>query len=101
MGTAEIITISIGVGGVLVGISLATIAITWQIRLQSDKIDAIGERLSAEIRAQGEILTSQGESLTEARLEQARLEGANLILRHQSHTHPPHNPPVGQEAAAD
>ena len=97
----EAAAIIIAVSGILVGISLATIAITWQIRLQSDKIDAIGERLSAEIRARGEILTSQRESLTETRLEQARLEGANLILRHQSHTHPPHNPPVGQEAAAD
>ena len=161
METAEIIAFSAGLVGVLVGVSLATIAIIWQIRSQSsrvdslsgrvdalsgrfdglsvridglnDKIDAMGERLSAEIRA-------QGAELTETRLEQARLEGANRmqsdrtdrvealseelryrmenvesnqarfegvneslarILERQSHTHPPHNPPIDQEAAAD
>ena len=123
----------IGLSGVLVGVFLATIAIIWQIRSQSSRVDAMGDRLSAEIRA-------QGAELTETRLEQARLEGANRmqsdrtdrieglseelryrmenvesnqarfegvneslarILERQSHTHPPHNPPIDQEAAAD
>ena len=108
MGTAEIIAIAIGVGGVLAGIFLATIAIIWQIRSQSDRVDALGERISGEIRElRAEIrdvradMKSQGGEITEARLEQARLEGANQILRRQSHTHPPHNPPIDQEAAAD
>ena len=143
METAEIIAFSAGLVGVLVGVSLATIAIIWQIRSQSDrvdamgnrvdamgdrvdgvsgrvdgmsgridglssridglndKIDAMGERLSAEIRDMRAEIRAQGGEITEARLEQARIEGANQILRRQSHTHPPHNPPIDQEAAAD
>ena len=115
METAEIIAFSVGLVGVLVGVSLATTAIIWQIRSQSSRVDSLNNRvdglsgridgLSSRIDAMGERLSAeirvQGEGLTEARLEQARIEGANRILRRQSHTHPPHNPPIDQEAAAD
>ena len=80
MEFSEIVSVS----ATLVGIFLSTLIGVWQIHSQSN-------RLSAEIRAQGEKIKGQGGRLSEVEREQARLEGANSmlsnVLRQQSHTH--------------
>ena len=80
MEISEIVSVS----AILVGIFLSTLIFVWQIHSQ-------GNRLSEEIRAQGEEIKGQGGRLNEVEREQARLEGANGtladVLRRQSHTH--------------
>ena len=91
-----------GLSGILIAIFVATIVFVWQATSVSNRFDAglqdQGERLGAEIRAQGERLEAQGERLeaeiraqgqrvSDVELEQARLNGVNSVVIDQAHTH--------------
>ena len=51
------------------------------------KIEAFGQRLSAEIKEQGTEIREQGRRVSEAELEQARLNGVNSVIVNQIHSH--------------
>ena len=77
----------IGTSAIVVSIFLATAVFIWQsgrsdarIDRLDAKIEAVGERLSAEIK-------EHGRRVSELELEQARLNGVNSVLTNQIHTH--------------
>ncbi len=84
----------IGTSAIVVSIFLATAVFIWQSgrsdaridRLDS-KIEAVGERLSAEIREQSGEIRAHGRRVSDLELEQARLNGVNSVLANQFHTH--------------
>ena len=66
-------------------------ALMWQINNQSNrleaKIDAQGKELRDEIREQGTRIEAQGTRVSQAELDQARINGVNSVLMQQTHTH--------------
>ena len=76
--------IVIGLSGIFIAIFVATIVFVWQAISVSNRFDAglqaQGERLGAEIRA-------QGQRVSDLELEQARLNGVNSVVISQAHTH--------------
>ena len=70
----------LSVGAILVGIFAATIVFIWQINSQSSRLETKIDELKEEIGG-------QGRRVSEAELEQARLDGVNSVLLKQTHTH--------------
>ncbi len=77
----------IGTSAIVVSIFLATAVFIWQsgrsdarIDRLDAKIDAVADRLSAEIK-------EHGRRVSDLELEQARLNGVNSVLANQFHTH--------------
>ena len=113
MDTASVQLISTLV--IIVGLLFAMFALMWQMNSQSGRleakidtqgkelralIDAQGKELEAKIDAQSEDIDSQGKGLraeiiaqgkrvSDAELEQARLNGVNSVLTRFAHTHEP------------
>ena len=101
MDTAQVVTIVailIGILAILFGI----VALMWQINNQSSrleakidtqsehleaKIDTQGKELRDEIRAQGTRIEAQGARVSQAELDQARINGVNSVILRQTHTH--------------
>lgn len=88
--TAQVVTIVavlIGILAILFGI----VALMWQINNQSSrleaKIDTQGKELRDEIRAQGTRIEAQGARVSQAELDQARINGVNSVILRQTHTH--------------
>ncbi len=91
MDTASVQLISTLV--IIVGLLFAMFALMWQMNSQSGrleaKIDAQGEDIDAqgkELRAE---IIAQGQRVSDAELEQARLNGVNSVLTRFAHTHEP------------
>lgn len=90
MDTAQAIAavgILIGIIAILVGIAV----LIWQINSQSSrleiKIETQGRELRDEIREQGTKIEAQGTRVSQAELDQARINGVNSVLMQQTHTH--------------
>ena len=90
MDTAQLIStsgLSVGIFAILFGI----FALMWQMNRQSSrletKIDTQGKELEAKIDAQSQDIREQGRRVSQAELEQARLNGVNSVLARQIHTH--------------
>ena len=90
MDTAQ----AIAVMGILVGIIAILVGIAvliWQINSQSSrleiKIETQGRELRNEIREQGAKIEAQGARVSQAELDQARINGVNSVLLQQTHTH--------------
>ena len=108
MDTAQLIAtsgLSVGILAILFGI----FALMWQMNRQSSrletmieaqgeeikaqgrdleaKIEAQGKDLEAKIEAQSEDIKEQGTRVSQAELEQARLNGVNSVLVRQIHSH--------------
>ncbi|MCY3639218.1 MAG: hypothetical protein OXG80_09015 [Chloroflexi bacterium] len=86
----------------LIAILLGIFGLMWQMNSQSTRLqEAIdtqgrelraemkeqGEELRAEMKEQGEEIKAQGARVSQAELEQARLNGVNSVLLRQAHTH--------------
>ena len=75
----------------LIAILLGIFGLMWQMNSQSTRlqeaIDTQGRELRAEMKEQGEDIKAQGARVSQAELEQARLNGANSVLLRQAHTH--------------
>ena len=84
--------------GVIVAIVVSAGVLFWQINVQGSRNDSRMDRMGDDIKR-------LDDRVGRIEASHARLEGLNeslvRILQRQSHTHPPHNPPVDQEAAAD
>ena len=85
---------AIAVMGILIGIIAILVGIAvliWQINSQSSrleiKIEAQGRELRNEIREQGAKIEAQGTRVSQAELDQARINGVNSVLLQQAHTH--------------
>ena len=71
------------------------VALMWQINSQSSrleaKIEAQGQELRDEIREQGRYLDKKieryGRRVSQAELDQARMNGVNSVILQQTHTH--------------
>ena len=87
---------------IIVGLLFAMFALMWQmnsqsgrleakIDAQSEDMDAQGKELEAKIDTQGKELRAeiiaQGQRVSDAELEQARLNGVNSVLTRFAHTH--------------
>ena len=90
MDTAQIITIvtiAIGIMAILLGL----FGLMWQVSHQSSrletKIDTQGRELRDEIREQGTRIEAQGTRVSQAELDQARMNGVNSVILQQTHTH--------------
>ena len=90
METAQAITIAataVGIFAVLLGI----VGLMWQVSHQSSrletKIDTQGRELRDEIREQGTRIEAQGTRVSQAELDQARMNGVNSVILQQTHTH--------------
>ena len=90
MEAAQIVTIVatlVGIVAVLLGIA----ALMWQINNQSgrleSKIETQGRELRDEIRVQGNRIEAQGTRVSQAELDQARMNGVNSVILQQTHTH--------------
>lgn len=119
MDSGTLITVIVAIGAIQLTAIFAIAAFIWQIRSQrgqlETRIEELDVKLSSEIREQfGELreeindldtkvsgeIREQGNKVTEAMLEQARLDGVNSVLLYQSHTHEPHpQQPHAPEAA--
>lgn len=102
----------IGASAIVVSIFLATVVFIWQsgrsdakidrldaridrldakIEAQGDrldaKIEALGQRLYTEISQQSRRIEEQGKRVSDAELEQARLNGVNSVIVNQIHSH--------------
>ena len=77
---ATVVGFVVSIFAILFGIA----ALMWQINNQSSrleaKIDAQGKELRDEIR-------EQGRRVSQAELDQARINGVNSVLLQQTHTH--------------
>ena len=75
----------------LIAILLGIFGLMWQMNNQSTRlqeaIDTQGRELRAEMKEQGEDIRAQGARVSQAELEQARLNGVNSVLLRQAHTH--------------
>ena len=89
---------SIGVSAIVIAVFIATGIQIWQASRSDAKIDRIEAKLEAEMKQQGETLRAEMQELraevrlaaqrvSDAELEQARLNGVNSVLTAQSHTH--------------
>ncbi|MCY3542798.1 MAG: hypothetical protein OXH22_01955 [Chloroflexi bacterium] len=109
MDTASVQLLSTVV--IIVGLLFAMFALMWQMNSQSGRLeakidaqskdmDAQGKELEAKIDAQGKDIEAQGKELraeiiaqgqrvSDAELEQARLNGVNSVLTQFAHTHEP------------
>ena len=100
MDTASVQLISTLV--IIVGLLFAMFALMWQMNSQSSRLeakidaqsedmDAQGKELEAKIDAQGKELRAeiiaQGRRVSDAELENARLNGVNSVLTRFAHTH--------------
>ena len=90
MDAEQVVTVVgflVSIFAVLFGIA----ALMWQINNQSNrleaKIDAQGKELRDEIREQGTRIEAQGTRVSQAELDQARINGVNSVLMQQTHTH--------------
>ena len=90
MDAGQVVTVVgflVSIFAVLFGIA----ALMWQINNQSNrleaKIDAQGKELRDEIREQGTRIEAQGTRVSQAELDQARINGVNSVLMQQTHTH--------------
>ena len=108
MDSGTLITVIVAIGAIQLTALFAIAAFIWQIRSQrgqlESRIEELDVKLSSEIREQvGELrdeLREQGNKVTEATLDQARLDGVNSVLLYQSHTHEPYpQQPHAPEAA--
>lgn len=112
MDTGQVVTV-VGFLVSIFTILFGIVALMWQINSQSSrleakietygkelrqeikeqgqrldaKIDAQGRELRAEIREQGDRVEAQGARVSQAELDQARLNGVNSVLMQQTHTH--------------
>ena len=95
----------IGASAIVVSIFLATVVFIWQSGRSDariDRLDARIDRLDAKIEAQGDRITAeikaefrdqsrrieeQGRRVSDAELEQARLNGVNSVIVNQIHSH--------------
>ncbi len=75
----------------LIAILLGIFGLMWQMNSQSTRlqeaIDTQGRELRAEMKEQGEEIKAHGARVSQAELEQARLNGVNSVLLRQAHTH--------------
>ena len=75
----------------LIAILLGIFGLMWQMNSQSTRlqeaIDTQGRELRAEMKEQGEDIKAQGARVSQAELEEARLNGVNSALLRQAHTH--------------
>ena len=90
MDAVQVVTVVgflVSIFAILFGIA----ALMWQINNQSNrleaKIDAQGKELRDEIREQGTRIEAQGNRVSQAELDQARINGVNSVLMQQTHTH--------------
>jgi len=87
---------------IIVGLLFAMFALMWQMNSQSSRLEAKIDAQSEEMRAQGRELEAkidaqgrelraeiiaQGQRVSDAELEQARLNGINSVLTQFAHTH--------------
>ena len=83
METTQMVTV-VGFLVSIFTILLGIVALMWQINSQSNrleaKIDAQGKELRDEIK-------EQGTRVSQAELDQARLNGVNSVLLRHTHTH--------------
>ena len=94
METTQIVTV-VGFLVSIFTILFGIVALMWQINSQSNrleaKIDAQGTNLESKIDAQGKELRDeikeQGTRVSQAELDQARLNGVNSVLLRHTHTH--------------
>ncbi len=75
-----IAAISVGIFAVLLGIA----ALMWQIGNQSSRLEAKIEDQGRELRDE---IKEQGQRVSQAELDQARINGVNSVLMQQTHTH--------------
>ena len=92
----------VGISAIVIAVFLATGLQLWQVIRSDARIDRIEAKLESEIKHQGETLRAEMKSeiqelraevrlaaqrVSDAELEQARLNGVNSVLTAQSHTH--------------
>ena len=102
----------VGASAIVVSIFLAMVVFIWQagrsdakidrldaridrlgakIEAQGERLDAkleaLGQRLYTEISHQGRRIEEQGKRVSDAELEQARLNGVNSVIVNQIHSH--------------
>lgn len=83
MDTAQVIAvvgILIGIIAILVGIAV----LIWQINSQSSRLEIKIETQGKELRNE---IIEQGRRVSQAELDQARINGVNSVLLQQTHTH--------------
>ena len=100
---------SIGVSAIVIAVFIATGIQIWQASRSDAKIDRVEAKLEAEMKQQGETLRAEmkeqgarleagmqelraevrqaAQRVSDAELEQARLNGVNSVLTAHSHTH--------------
>ena len=105
MDTGQVVT-AVGFLVSIFTILFGIVALMWQINSQSSRLEAKietygkelrqeikeqGQRLDAKIDAQGRELRAeireQGVRVSQAELDQARINGVNSVLMQQTHTH--------------
>lgn len=90
MDTGQVVTV-VGFLVSIFAILFGIVALMWQMSNQSNrleaKIDAQGRELRDEIREQGARIEAQGTRVSQAELDQARINGVNSVLMQQTHTH--------------
>ena len=72
--------ILIGIIAILVGIAV----LIWQINSQSSRLEIKIETQGKELRDE---IIEQGKRVSQAELDQARINGVNSVLLQQTHTH--------------
>ena len=91
MDTASVQLLSTVV--IIVGLLFAMFALMWQMNSQSGSLEAKIDAQGKDIEAQGKELRAeiiaQGQRVSDAELEQARLNGVNSVLTQFAHTHEP------------
>ena len=75
-----VVAILVGIFAVLLGIA----ALMWQINNQSSRLETKIETQGKELRAE---IIEQGRRVSQAELDQARINGVNSVLLQQTHTH--------------
>ena len=89
MDTASVQLISTLV--IIVGLLFAMFALMWQMNSQSSRLEAKIDAQSEDIDTQGRELRTeiiaQGRRVSDAELENARLNGVNSVLTRFAHTH--------------
>ena len=83
MEAAQIVTVVatlVGIVAVLLGIA----ALMWQINSQSGRLESKIELQGRELRNE---IQEQGQRVSQAELDQARMNGVNSVILQQTHTH--------------
>ena len=65
-------------------ILLGIVALMWQINSQSSRLEANIETQGKELRDE---IKEQGRRVSQAELDQTRINGVNSVIFHQTHTH--------------